>query len=66
MTAVSYCDGDYAQMNVVTEEATMKETSDLRIILNKQSAARSATEQAQEVWSDHNNPRDDSLEARPH
>ena len=49
ITGVSYCAGDYAQMAVVTEEATMEVNKALRIVLNKQSAARSGTEQAADL-----------------
>jgi hypothetical protein len=49
LTGVSYCEGDYAQMAVVTDEATMENNKALRIVLNKQSAARSGTEQAADL-----------------
>jgi hypothetical protein len=49
LTAVSYCDSDLAQMAVVTDGAQMKINEEVRIVLNKQSAARSGTEQAADL-----------------
>ena len=49
LTAVSWCDGDLAQMAVVTEEDQMDLYEQLCIIANKQPAARSGTEQAADL-----------------
>lgn len=43
LTAVSYCDGDFGNLSVIKENAQM--LKDLKIVANKQNAARSAVEQ---------------------
>ena len=45
-TVVSWCDGDLAQMAVMIDEEQLETNERLRIIANKQSAARSGAEQA--------------------
>lgn len=47
MSAVSWCDGENAQVKVVIDEEAIIQFKNLRIIANKQHAAQSATEQAE-------------------
>ena len=49
MTAVSWCDGDLAQVAVIAEPETQKKYKTQRIIANKQSAQRSSTEQSADL-----------------
>lgn len=46
---VGWCDGDLAQLATVTEETTVDVCKEKRICTNKQSAARSATEQGADL-----------------
>lgn len=49
VTAVSYCDGDIPQVAAITDPVQMAKDALLRIISNKQNAARSAVEQAADL-----------------
>ena len=49
MRVVSWCDGDLAQVATILEPESLKKYKDLNIVANKQSAARSATEQAADL-----------------
>lgn len=48
-TAVRYFDGEHAQMGIITEEEMLDLYERLRLIANKQSAARSGSEQAADL-----------------
>ena len=49
MQVVSWCDGDIQQVATIVEEESLEKFKSLKITANKQSAARSATEQAADL-----------------
>jgi hypothetical protein len=49
LTAVSYCDGDLPQIAAIVDELKQETENLLRVINNKQNAARSTTEQAADL-----------------
>ena len=49
LRVVSWADGDLAQAATTVEEENLEVHKDLKILANKQSAARSATEQAADL-----------------
>ena len=51
LTVVSWSDGDLAQMAVTKDEEQMEINEKKRIISNKQSAARTGTEQGGDLWT---------------
>jgi hypothetical protein len=48
-TFVTWCDGDLAQLATTVDETTLARYEEVNIVANKQSAARSATEQAADL-----------------
>ena len=49
LRVVSWCDGDIQQIATIVEDETLQKFKSLKIVANKQSAARSATEQAADL-----------------
>jgi hypothetical protein len=49
MMAVSWCDGDNAQIKMLVEDSTLAQLGRLNITVNKQHAARTGTEQAADL-----------------